>query len=103
MNDLVEVGEVKSSVTEIGSLISGAPEIRRGRPCITGTGISVHRIAVWHKMGHSPEEIVTNFGYLSLAQVHAALAHYYANKAEIDAEIEAEEREYDALAEQSQR
>jgi hypothetical protein len=33
-----------------------------------------------------PEEIVDNFGYLSLAQVHAALTYYYANKAEIDAD-----------------
>lgn len=95
--------EAMATVTEIGSLISEAPEIRGGRPCIAGTGISVRRIAVWHNMGHAPEEIVTNFGYLSLAQVHAALAYYYANKAEIDADIEAEEREYDALAGQSQR
>jgi uncharacterized protein (DUF433 family) len=54
-------------------------------------------------MGYTPEEIVNNFGHLSLAQVHAALAYYYANKAEIDADLEAEEREYDALAEQHRR
>lgn len=48
-------------------------------------------------------EIAANFGYLSLAQVHAALAYYYANKGEIDADLEAENREYDALSEQHRR
>ncbi|MBL8229704.1 MAG: DUF433 domain-containing protein [Bryobacterales bacterium] len=41
-------------VTEIGSLISRDPEIRGGRPCIAGTGVSVRRIAVWHNMGPHP-------------------------------------------------
>jgi uncharacterized protein (DUF433 family) len=54
-------------------------------------------------MGQTPEEIAGNFGRLSLAQVHAALAHYYANKAEIDADLQAEERAYEALAEQYRR
>ena len=92
-----------ASVTEIGSLISRRPEIRGGRPCIAGTGVCVRRIAVWHNMGYTPEEIVNNFGHLSPAQVHAALAYYYANKAQIDADQEAEGREYDALAEQHRR
>ena len=92
-----------ATVTDIGSLISRRPEIRGGRPCIAGTGVSVRRIAVWHNMGSTPEEIVNNFDHLSLAQVHAALAYYYANKAEIDADLEAEEREYDALLGQRRR
>ena len=95
--------ESMATVTEIGSLISRRPEIRGGRPCIAGTGVSVRRIAVWHNMGLIPEEIVRKFGHLSLAQVHAALAYYYANKTEIDADLEAEERAYDALAEQHRR
>jgi len=86
-----------ATVTEIGSLISRRPEIRGGRPRIAGTGVSVRRIAVWHNMGLIPEEIVRKFGHLSLAQVDAALACYYANKAEIDADLEAEEREAEAL------
>ena len=47
-----------------------------------------HRHMAQHGL-NPPEEIVQNFGYVSLAQVHAALAYYYANKAEIDADIEA--------------
>ncbi len=53
-----------------------------------------------HNTGETPEEIADDFGHLSLAQVHAALAYYYANKAEVDADLQAEEREYDALAHQ---
>jgi uncharacterized protein (DUF433 family) len=90
-------------VTEIGSLISRRPEIRGGRPCIAGTGFSVRRVAQWHNMGLIPEEIVRKFGHLSLAQVHAALAYYHANQAEIDADLESETREAAALEDQHRR
>ena len=92
-----------ATVIEIGSLISRQPGIRGGRPCIAGTGVSVRRIAQWHNMGLIPEEIVRKFGHLSLAQVHAALAYYHANKAEIDADLEAEEHETEALEQQDRR
>lgn len=91
------------AVTEIGSVISRRPEIRGGRPCIAGTGVSVRRIAQWHNMGLIPEEIVGKLRHLSLAQVHAALAYYFANKAEIDADLEAEDREAEALEQQDRR
>ena len=87
-------------VTEIGSLISRRPEIRGGRPGIAGTGVSVRRIAQRHNMGLIPEEIVRKFGHVSMAQVHAALAYYHANQAEIDSDLESEAREADALEEQ---
>jgi len=76
---------------EVESLLSSSPEIRDGRPCISGTGISVHRIAILHNLGHSPEEIVRKYEHLTIAGVHAALAHYFANKQEIDAEVAADE------------
>jgi len=91
-------------VTEIGSLISRRPEIRGGRPCIAGTGVSVRRIAQWHNMGQTPEEILQTFGsHLSLAQIHAALAYYYANQEEIDADLAAEDRETEALERRHRR
>jgi uncharacterized protein (DUF433 family) len=92
-----------ATVTEIGSLISRSPEIRGGRPCVAGTGVSVRRIAQWHNMGFIPEEIVRKVGHLSLAQVHAALAYYHANQAEVDADLESEARETDALEKQHRR
>jgi len=54
-------------------------------------------------MGYTPEEILDNFGHLSLAQVHAALAYYYANKAEIESDLAAEERVTEELERQYQR
>src|SRR5262245_40080833 len=82
---------------DIGSLIVSSPEIRHGRPCIAGTGISVHRIAIWYKLGHTPEEIARRYGHINEAQVHAALAHYHANRAQIEVEIATDEAADDRL------
>lgn len=80
-----------ATMENIGALIERSPEIRGGRPCIAGTGISVRRITGWYKRGYSAEEIVREIPHLSLAQVYAALAYYHANKAEIEADIAQEE------------
>ena len=61
-----------------------------GGRALQGRGVSVRRIAEWHNMGLIPEEIARKIGHLRLAQVHAALAYYHANQAEIDADLEAE-------------
>ena len=37
--------------------------------------------------GLTPEELVARFSYLTLAQVHDALAYYYDNREEIEREI----------------
>ncbi len=84
-------------VTHIGSLIESRAGVHGSRPCVAGTSVSVRRIAQWHNMGLVPEEIAQKFGHLSLAQVHAALAHYHANQAELDSDMEAEAREAVAL------
>jgi len=76
--------------TDIGTLITQTPGIRGGRPHLAGTGVSVRRIAGWYKLGLTPEEIAAEIPHLTLAQVHAALAYYHANRDEMDAEMEAE-------------
>ncbi len=81
------------SLIDIGVLIERSPEIRKGRARIAGTGVTVRRVATWYRLGLSPEEIADRIGHLSMAQVHAALAHYHANQAMIDSDIEAEEAE----------
>ncbi len=86
-----------STVVDIGSLITQSPGICGGRPRIAGTGVSVHRIVGWYKLGWSPEEIADRIGHISLAQVHAALTYYHANREAMEAEIEAEEAEADRL------
>jgi uncharacterized protein (DUF433 family) len=85
---------------DIGSLIVSNPDIRHGRPCIAGTGITVHRIAIWYKLGHSPEKIARKYGHLTEAQVFAALAYYHANRDQIEAEIGADEAEADRIEEE---
>jgi uncharacterized protein (DUF433 family) len=80
-----------TSPVEIGTLIDRDPAIRDGRPKIAGTGVTVMRVAGWYKMGLSPEEIATQYGHLSLAKVHAALAYYHANSDEIEADLTEEE------------
>jgi uncharacterized protein (DUF433 family) len=86
---------------EIGSLVSRTPGVKGGRPCIAGTGVTVKRVAGWHRLGMSPEDIAAQYGHLSLAQVHAALAYYHANRAEIDADLQEEAAEYERLSQET--
>ena len=80
-----------ANIIDIGTLIVRTPEIRGGRPRIAGTGVTVRRIAGWYKLGLGPEEIAAEIPHLSLAQVHAALAYYHANRDEIEQDIAEEE------------
>ena len=88
------------TAVDIGALITRKPEIREGRPCIAGTGVSVMRIAGYYKQGLPPEEIAANYGHISVAQVQAALAYYQANRTEIDDDIATEEAAYETLSRQ---
>jgi uncharacterized protein (DUF433 family) len=78
-------------VVEIGSLIDRDPAIRGGRPKVAGTGVTVMRVAAWYKMGRTPEEIAAQYGHLTLAQIHAALAYYHANSEAIEADLAEEQ------------
>jgi len=80
-----------ANVVEVGTLIVRTPEVRGGRPRIAGTGVTVRRIVGWYKLGLSPEEIIVEIPHLTLAQVHAALAYYHANREEIEQDIAEEE------------
>src|SRR2546427_11603969 len=82
---------------EIGTLITRTPGIKRGTPHIAGTGVTVRTIVRWHRSGLVPEEIAIRIGHLSLAQVHAALAFYYANQETMDREMAADAAESDRI------
>src|SRR6516165_1891249 len=70
--------------------IVSTPGTCGGRPRIDGHRIQVEDIAIWHeRMGLSPDQIVSEYPSISLAEVHAALAYYYENRERIDADIEA--------------
>jgi len=59
-----------------------------GRPRIDGHRITVEDVAIWHeRMGMSPDEIVSAYPSITLSDVHAALAYYYENREQIDADI----------------
>ena len=51
--------------------------------------------------GWGPEEIRAQHPHLSLAQIHAAFAYYYDHQSDIDAAIDRELREVDALRAQA--
>ena len=85
------------TVVNIGTLIERSPEIRAGRPCVAGTGVTVRRIAGWHNLGLTPEEIAAKVEHLTLAQIHAALAYYHANRDEIDSDIASDEAVVDRI------
>ena len=55
-----------------------------GKPCVAGTRIRVYDIASLAQSGNSPDEILTHYSSLTLADVHAALAYYYDNRDEIE-------------------
>src|SRR6266851_5499519 len=68
--------------------IVSTPGTCGGRPRIDGHRITVEDIAIWHeRMGMSPDEIVSAYPSITLADVHAALAYYYEHRARMDAAI----------------
>jgi uncharacterized protein (DUF433 family) len=78
-------------VTHLINYIVSDPDIRRGRPRINGTGITVHNIADDYNNGMTVQEISEAFD-LTPSQIHAALAYYYDHKAQIDSELREEEQ-----------
>jgi len=70
--------------------IVSTPGICGGRARIDGHRIQVEDVAIWHeRMGMSPDDIVSEYPSITLADVHAALAYYYENRQRIDADIAA--------------
>ena len=79
---------VVNAPVNIGNLIYTRPGFRDGRPCLAGTGTTVHAIVAAYLEGLSPDEIIEEFPHLDLSRIHAALAYYHANKAQIDTDFE---------------
>lgn len=76
-----------------GEYIAIKPGFCGGKPHIRGHRIKVQHVAVWHeRMGMTAEEIVATYPTLTLPAVYAALAYYHDHRAEIDADIDADER-----------
>ncbi len=86
-----------ATVIDIGTLIVRSPETCSDRPRIANTRVTVGRIATLWKQGLTPEEIADNWGYLSLAQVYAALTYYHANREAIEQVLQQDREDYDRL------
>ena len=86
-----------ATIIDIGKLIVSSPDICGGRPRIAGKRFSVEQIAILTKEGLSPQEILQEYDFLNLAEVHAALAYYYANQEEIEEYLALEKVEYQKL------
>lgn len=64
------------------------PGARGVKARIAGHRIRVQDIAIWHeKLGMSADEIVHQYPTITLADVYAALAHYWDHKERIDRDI----------------
>jgi uncharacterized protein (DUF433 family) len=58
-----------------------------GKAYIEGTRIRVNNVVFLYKDGATDAKIREAYPDLNEAQIHAALAYYYDNRAEIDAEL----------------
>src|SRR5918999_1451077 len=84
----------------IAEHIEMTPGVCGGKPRIAGTRIRVQDVAIWHEhWSYSPEEIISHYPQLSLADVYAALAYYFDHRDEIQRHIQ----EADALVEAMKR
>lgn len=75
--------------------IVSTPDTCGGKPRVAGSRIQVKHLAIMHEQQKmSPEDIVSEFPHLTLADVYAALAYYHDHREAINAEIAADERWY---------
>jgi uncharacterized protein (DUF433 family) len=74
--------------------ITNNPEICGGSPLITGTRFPVRSVVTYIlRYGLTPEELVHKFSFLTLAQIHDALAYFYDNQEEINNDLLANSEE----------
>jgi len=84
--------------TNVTNHIEATPGVCGGKPRIAGRRIRVQDIAVWHELlGMTPDEIVTEYPDLTLADVHAALSYYFDNLDDIQQDIRQSEQLVEAI------
>jgi uncharacterized protein (DUF433 family) len=81
---------IKQSAT--ATHVEITPGICGGKPRIAGHRIRVQDIVLWTEEGQSPDEIVASFPQLSLADVYSALAFYHDNRAQVDQDIQQDDK-----------
>jgi len=77
---------------EIGEFIVKTAGTCGGRARLAGRRIPVSSVYRWFRGGFEPEDILQKYEDLTLAEVYAAITYALANRDEITAEIELEDR-----------
>ncbi len=73
--------------------ITRTPGVCGGKPCIAGSRIRVLDVYVWHDLhGKSPDEIVSSYPQLTLADVYAAMAWIWDHREQVLADLAEEHR-----------
>lgn len=90
-----------ATTIDIGTLIVSTPDVCTNRPRIRGKRFSVEQIAALTKEGLNPQQIKDEYDFLTLAEVHAALAYYYANQEQIEQYLAEDTAEYQQLLAQT--
>ena len=73
--------------------VSRRPGVCGGYPVIRGTRFPVRSVVEYvFRQGMTPDEVVREWDFLSLAQVYDALSYYYDHRAEVDRSIRENER-----------
>jgi uncharacterized protein (DUF433 family) len=88
----MNLNQIMFMTTVTSKHIEITPGICGGRPRITGHRIRVQDVVVWHEQkGMSPDEIVSRYPTITLADVYAALAYYHDNFQEIRRQMQEDE------------
>jgi uncharacterized protein (DUF433 family) len=78
--------------------IVSTPDTCGGKPRIAGSRIQVkHVVVMYERQGMTPEQIVSEYPHLTLADIHAALAYYHDHREEVNADIQAEQEWYEEM------
>jgi uncharacterized protein (DUF433 family) len=81
------VPKSKPMVSTLTQHIEITPEVRGGKPRISGRRITVADIAIMHLRMSQPLNLIAQEYDLSLASLHAALSYYYDHQTEIEQSI----------------
>ena len=78
-----------ASEIALDQLIAITPGVCGGKPRIANRRITVEDIALWHeRLGLSADQIAAEHG-LTLAEIYAALAYYFAHREDVERSIRA--------------
>lgn len=87
-----------TSITTDGERIVCTPDTFGGKPRVAGTRIRVQDVYFWHDVeGKSPDEIVTSFPQLSMADVYAALSYFWAHREELLNDLQLQRAHYEEM------